>query len=176
MISRLFVAIDWLLYPGLVSAITHQNTRTLTVFTDANAITFSSGLSLSSRSESTSNFLIKKYRHCLESHALCSPPRPLSHSIYPSRLLDIGFGQQSLVILCSTEKLHSQDYVCLSHCWGDKKPFALNETTHDKLIAGLHLEDLPKTFQDAIMVARRLQIQYMWIDSLYAALIVDTYA
>jgi hypothetical protein len=27
---------------------------------------------------------------------------------------------------------------------------------------------LPKTFQDAISVTRRLKIRYLWIDSLYA--------
>ena len=81
----------------------------------------------------------------------------------------------SLVVLCNTELLPNQDYVCLSHCWGDTRPLALNKTTYCTLVAGVHLEALPKTFQDSITVARSLEIQYIWIDSLYAALVLDMY-
>jgi hypothetical protein len=59
------------------------------------------------------------------------------------------------------------EYVCLSHCWGDRKPFTLNSETQFALAEGINMMALPKTFQDAILVTRRLQIQYLWIDSLY---------
>lgn len=136
----------------------------------------SKDMSSNSRSESTLEFLLKKYRHCRQSHVQCSPSKFSSHNIYPSRLLDIGLAQRSLVVLRSTGLLPKQDYVCLSHCWGDAKPLALNQTTYCTLAAGVHLEALPKTFQDAIAVARRLEIQYIWIDSLYTARVVDMYA
>lgn len=62
-------------------------------------------------------------------------------------------------------------YVTLSHCWGGAT-FA--KLTEDKIVEfkqGIHLEDLPKTFGDAIRFARRLgnrpgQVRYIWIDSL----------
>ncbi|KAI8649693.1 HET domain-containing protein [Fusarium keratoplasticum] len=43
-------------------------------------------------------------------------------------------------------------------------------TTQDNLKAhlerGIELKDLPRTFQDAVEVARGLQVRYLWIDAL----------
>ena len=58
------------------------------------------------------------------------------------------------------------NYACLSHSWGGHQPLrTLNATleAHKKDIAW---ESLPKTFQDAVVVALRLNLQYIWIDSL----------
>lgn len=38
--------------------------------------------------------------------------------------------------------------------------------SREKFLAGFPSSELPKTFQDAIVVVRRLQIKYLWIDSL----------
>lgn len=62
-------------------------------------------------------------------------------------------------------------YIALSHCWGNTDPskVPLHCTTRDNLETRKNrfmLDDLPKTFQDAVKVTRELGIQYLWIDSL----------
>jgi hypothetical protein len=57
-------------------------------------------------------------------------------------------------------------YAALSHCWGTLQHCT---TTKERLAAfhvGLPISELPQTFQDAIIVARHLQIEYLWIDAL----------
>ncbi|PVH96780.1 HET-domain-containing protein, partial [Periconia macrospinosa] len=60
----------------------------------------------------------------------------------------------------------NQEYTCLSHCWGNSKPYTLNSITQRDLESGIDAGNLPKTFQDAIHVTRCLGVQYLWIDSL----------
>lgn len=54
----------------------------------------------------------------------------------------------------------------LSHCWGDGQHIKLRRTCSESFKNGIALEDLPRTFQDAVTTARRLKISYLWIDSL----------
>jgi hypothetical protein len=144
----------------------------LTDSTGANKFTISRTLSPSSQSEPTTEFILEKYRQCHESHARCNAAYRSKSSTYPSRLLDIGNDEQSFIVLRGTRLFHDKEYACLSHCWGDVKPFVLNSSTHFALAQGIEVGMLPKTFQDATIVARSLCIQYVWIDSLYAVPIV----
>ena len=57
-------------------------------------------------------------------------------------------------------------YLALSHCWGKAKIPALTMLNLHTMMAKIDLERLPKTLQDAILVTRRLQYRYLWIDSL----------
>jgi hypothetical protein len=123
-------------------------------------------LSSSTQLDSALNFFLQKYRECREKHAQCNLPERLPSATYPSRLLDVGTDDHSLIILRSTDMFHGEEYICLSHCWGDIKLFTLNATTKSALARGINITTLPKTFQDTIRVTRRLRIRYLWIDSL----------
>ena len=57
-------------------------------------------------------------------------------------------------------------YVALSHCWGETNTAILKEDTLRTMTGGIDWSQLPKTFQDAIYVTRRLGFRYLWIDSL----------
>ena len=63
-------------------------------------------------------------------------------------------------------------YAALSHCWGSPRPAILGSYPRtlrenvQQLINGIDIRLLPQNFQDAIFVARTLQIQYVWIDAL----------
>lgn len=57
-------------------------------------------------------------------------------------------------------------YAALSHCWGDVTPLKTTKGTIDELRRGIELSRFPRTFQDAVSVCRRLQIKYLWIDSM----------
>jgi hypothetical protein len=98
----------------------------------------------------------------------------------PTRLIDIGPPTMKpeqaspptnvrLVHTNSLEKYDQMPYVTLSHCW-EEGAFATLTTTNLDKFAG---EGIPwmeicrnKNFADAVRVAQRLGIRYIWIDSL----------
>jgi hypothetical protein len=61
---------------------------------------------------------------------------------------------------------HHVVYITLSHCWGSHVPHKLTKKNIKFLKKGIALDSLGKTFQDAVEVARRLAVQYIWIDCL----------
>lgn len=56
------------------------------------------------------------------------------------------------------------NYVTLSYCWGTALPYTTTSKNLQQHLAGLYFVQLPKTLQDAIMVARYLGFRYIWID------------
>lgn len=105
---------------------------------------------------------------CLQNHTACNN----NHGVelcYPTRVLDVGHGDRAsdVVHLVETNEQPPQGaYIALSHCWG-KMPFLC--TMKENLVcvkAGLHVSGLAQTFQDAIVVTRRLKVRYLWIDGL----------
>jgi hypothetical protein len=57
-------------------------------------------------------------------------------------------------------------YVTLSHRWGEGEMFKLTLSNLERCKQGTPIGDLPQTFADAVQVTRRLQVRYIWIDSL----------
>ncbi|KAH7324030.1 heterokaryon incompatibility protein-domain-containing protein [Rhexocercosporidium sp. MPI-PUGE-AT-0058] len=57
-------------------------------------------------------------------------------------------------------------YAALSHCWGQFKQLRTDKENFEKHKEFLSLTELPRTFQDAVIVAKNLDIEYLWIDSL----------
>jgi hypothetical protein len=85
----------------------------------------------------------------------------------PTRLIDISAAPK-LVLSKALGHLtdHECRYIALSYCWGpdpSKNPQTLQRTLQDHFNC---LPPLPKTFTDAILVARRLDVRFLWIDSL----------
>jgi hypothetical protein len=56
-------------------------------------------------------------------------------------------------------------YIVLSQCWGTKQNFTTTKVTFNARMKEIAWDKLPKTYRDAINVARRLHIRYIWIDS-----------
>ncbi|RFU29281.1 hypothetical protein B7463_g7054, partial [Scytalidium lignicola] len=94
----------------------------------------------------------------------------------PTRLLYVGNPNSSdynpdVLRLVSSQQIGAGKYVALSHCWGELKPNEVprycttQENIGDRQV-GFGIADLPLTFRDAVMVARGLEVQYLWIDSL----------
>lgn len=100
-----------------------------------------------------------------QSHPECHVPD--EPPFYPTRLLDIGSGGKDSIRLIVSADTHPQGgYVTLSHRWGDANFIKLTKQSHQDLKSGIALHDLPLTFQHAIEIARRLNKQFIWIDSL----------
>lgn len=86
----------------------------------------------------------------------------------PTRILDIRCDQgKALVRLIEPHGLRA-DYAALSHRWGPpaKQPLRTTKALLNQHRAGIQLSQLPKTFQDAVSIARAVNLQYIWIDSL----------
>ena len=57
-------------------------------------------------------------------------------------------------------------YVGLSHCWGKEQLLITTRETLADRMAGIDIEEMPRTFQDCIKITRALGIPFIWIDSL----------
>jgi hypothetical protein len=57
-------------------------------------------------------------------------------------------------------------YSTLSHYWGSEAFLKLTTDNFNDFLKGISTKDLPKTIRDAIYIARKLCVEYIWIDSL----------
>ena len=73
-----------------------------------------------------------------------------------------------LQVTGGVEQNVNEPWVALSHCWGPNGTVSLitTEETLPERIAGIEMESLPKSFQDAVTITRKLGFRYLWIDSL----------
>lgn len=102
-------------------------------------------------------------RDCEQNHEGCSFPviPPL-----PTRVIDVGSCTGSQYLHLHASKGQSGRYIALSHIWGNIKTLTTTTDNITKRMQGIVLSEMPKSFRDAVVVTRRLGIQYLWIDSL----------
>lgn len=117
-------------------------------------------------SQSAVAFLQSKLKTCLKSHVLCQNEIDERIPGYPVRLLSVNNRLRSKVQLVDTGSDTQGDYFTLSHCWGGLQPLQLTHGSEQALRDGVRISTLPKTFRDAINICRRLDVGYLWIDSL----------
>jgi hypothetical protein len=105
-------------------------------------------------------------RKCTDSHDRCKSHSPKA---LPARLLDVMAGVD-LIKLVETKRIATQEprsYTALSHCWGNPKDLlTTTKATRRRKLNGILLEELPQTFLDAVLITRKLGVQYLWIDAL----------
>ncbi|KAL6803399.1 heterokaryon incompatibility protein domain-containing protein [Trichoderma sp. SZMC 28013] len=101
-------------------------------------------------------------QECIESHTNCVSTR---EAFLPTRVLDVGISEADTVKLYETRN-EKASYICLSHCWGNVSFLKTEKRTLEDHKRGIPWSSFTKTFQDAITVARRLQIRWLWIDAL----------
>lgn len=101
---------------------------------------------------------------CLSDHGNCSRT-DVAHYL-PTRVLDVGPPDGSQVpYLLLTEGLRGR-YNTLSHCWGGHVPITTRSDNIREHMKAISMNDLPRTFRDAVYITRMLGIRYLWIDSL----------
>jgi hypothetical protein len=109
------------------------------------------------------NSLIKTWiKDCTTSHACC---RRATAGKLPKRVLEV---REHVVYLreYATPTVQAL-YASLSHCWGPQGPaIRLTRETVEQLKGGYMINELPKTFRDAMKVCQNLSISYIWIDAL----------
>ncbi|PVH76824.1 HET-domain-containing protein [Cadophora sp. DSE1049] len=103
-------------------------------------------------------------QNCDSKHRHCRVPQC---PVLPSRVIDVGFLDSYDDIKLVSSHGNSARYLALSYCWGTGT--TMIQTTFSSLATwteGIPWQRLPKTFQDAIIITRKLGIQYLWIDAL----------
>lgn len=100
-------------------------------------------------------------KDCVENHPKC---RPVGRSsVLPTRVIDVGIGADDTPVLYVSQGGEAP-YAALSHCWGGHVPLKTTKETLEAYKGGL--PELPRNFQDAILVARIVGLRYLWIDAL----------
>ncbi|KAH7071492.1 heterokaryon incompatibility protein-domain-containing protein [Paraphoma chrysanthemicola] len=82
----------------------------------------------------------------------------------PSRLLYIHPYLDRVALVKTTAQ--SQLYAVLSYCWGGTQDFRTLTSNLVRFERGFSVASLPQTLRDAVTVAKRLDIAYLWIDAL----------
>ena len=113
-----------------------------------------------------SGLLLAWLDNCNRRHK-CRPSRSIIPRKKPTRLLDVGHDDPNKVSLYLPAGIRNLDYIALSHCWGDNSnQFKTTDSNYRLRLKGFAIDKLPRTFQDAIYITRKLGKRYLWIDSL----------
>lgn len=103
--------------------------------------------------------------NCLESHVQCQ-----SGGFTPRRLLHVGVNNINIVEdpirLIEARSGSYEPFIALSHCWGKIQHATTTTANYRQRLTSIPMHELSKTFQDAVWLTRRLEIKYLWIDSL----------
>ncbi|KAK0384150.1 hypothetical protein NLU13_8239 [Sarocladium strictum] len=125
------------------------------------------GLGLSNHDSKAWAIMQTWMKTCSESHAQCKLLRT-SASYRPTRLLRLD-SSQTFHLVTGDECPPNVQYVALSYCWGTKpveRLLRLLESTVESLRLEQPIDNLPKTFREAMSVAQRFSVDYIWIDRL----------
>ena len=127
-----------------------------------------SGRPISERADSEACFSLAQQwlSTCLKEHTHICPHNPAAP--LPTRVIDVGRTSGAAEPFLHISTGEPVPYIALSHCWGTNQK-SLYTTTQENISdrqRAIPLSDMPKTFQDAITITRRLGYQYLWIDSL----------
>jgi hypothetical protein len=116
--------------------------------------------------ESSWKLVLKWLKDCEECHDKCSPVES-GNPWYPTRLLDVGEEDTSLVkLIVTTNSRIRGPYLTLSHRWGKGDMYKLMTAELQSFQDGISPAKFPRTFKDAMTVTKRLGFRYIWIDSL----------
>ncbi|PMD32736.1 HET-domain-containing protein [Hyaloscypha variabilis F] len=99
---------------------------------------------------------------CERNHPICK--RWANSVSLPTRVLDVGSESQPPRLVESLGR--TGRYAALSHCWGKAQPLTTTSENLSEHLIAIQLDQLPKTFKEAVLLAQRLDLQYIWIDSL----------
>ncbi|KAI0138141.1 HET-domain-containing protein [Hypoxylon sp. NC0597] len=98
-------------------------------------------------------------------HFCASSQEALSQATtLPTRVVDVGRHDGKIKLIEGNGR--AQRYLCLSHCWGNKQIITTTRSTLAERMQEIHAEDLSRTFEEAIHMTRRFEVDYIWIDSL----------
>ncbi|KAI6837356.1 hypothetical protein KC340_g4460 [Hortaea werneckii] len=106
--------------------------------------------------------ITRRWLHdCDENHTECNKAQV---ETLPGRLLYVGKDQMRLVSTAGWAS--GRRYTTLSHRWNAEDFTMLLQGNIDALSIAVPEQTLPRTFFDAIQITRKLDVEYIWMDSL----------
>ncbi|KAL7628332.1 hypothetical protein AAE478_002532 [Parahypoxylon ruwenzoriense] len=111
----------------------------------------------------------KHHKRCNEaSNKPRELPTRLLHILPPATTGSSESSNDDPVIRIQTTESMKDDikYVALSHRWGESVPFKLLNENYASCLNNIDFSGLSKNMRHAVLVARRLNFSYLWIDSL----------
>ncbi|KAI0438476.1 heterokaryon incompatibility protein-domain-containing protein [Xylaria telfairii] len=118
---------------------------------------------------------------CAEKHTVCRAAeqrlKKRNEQFRPTRLVQLlphdgasfGWKLDCRSATGTTDTISTPRYLTLSHCWGPpelSESFKLKKERHHRYLERSLVDILPKSYQDAFVVARSLDFSYIWVDSL----------
>jgi hypothetical protein len=108
-------------------------------------------------------------KDCEENHEECR-----SHAgdeilpVLPARVIDVGpeDGSEEPKLLQTISNAWHGEWAALSYKWGTTAFMRLLGENLPHFEYGISMTSMPRTFQDAIRLTRRLGLRYLWIDAL----------
>ncbi|KAH6677337.1 heterokaryon incompatibility protein-domain-containing protein [Halenospora varia] len=100
---------------------------------------------------------------CRLNHPACSSN---SNHFLPTRVIDVGSGKWNRDPFLFISDGQRGEWATLSHVWGDGVPLQTHLDNIQHWQKKISFKELPQSFQDAIIITRKLGIPYLWIDSL----------
>ena len=123
-------------------------------------------------SDSSFHQVTKWIKDCENNHPKCVR-KHIDRKFVPTRLIDLGLAGASIperFPIVETAKNNIQGpYITLSHCWGKSDFVKLESKTFDAFTtSGVPIEKLKtnQNFVGAVTLALKLNVRYIWIDSL----------
>jgi hypothetical protein len=104
---------------------------------------------------------------CTLQHTMCQQTTSPSETSYmPARLISVHEEPHLVVIASETLRSRCIRYATLSHRWTQATTAKLLRSNISEFSQKIHTTCLTPVFRDAISTARRLGLQYIWIDAL----------
>lgn len=105
------------------------------------------------------------FQECQSQHVDCQNRNP---AFTPTRLLELYYENRKrmLRVMCTSLDFDDSNYVAVSYCWGKESHFTTTRANLHRRMNGFSCEDLPATLRDVVLIAERLEIRFLWIDSL----------
>ncbi|KAH8588888.1 heterokaryon incompatibility protein-domain-containing protein [Bisporella sp. PMI_857] len=105
-------------------------------------------------------------QHCQSQHRICNSHSDgiLRTAEMPTRVIDVSDVNRPR--LAYGTSIPSCEYITLSHSWGDTSISKLLSGNHDTWFLEIPSAELTPKFRDAMAVAKALNVNYLWIDSL----------
>ena len=96
------------------------------------------------------------FKNCLDLHTICA------NEIVelPSRVLYLGTSKSTKIRL-EDGRGRQGSYAALSYCWGITGNFTTSRGMIAERKTAIELWQLPKTFQDAVNISRKLKLEYL---------------
>jgi hypothetical protein len=114
---------------------------------------------LVARDPSMWKFLRSTLKTCLEEYSACT--RTQTPHWFPEGLVAIQVdpdGYPVCRLIETRQQLPNSAYIALSHCWGSNKVLCTTSKNLKSHRDQIKYSNLPRTFQDAVTVARELQV------------------